>query len=179
MLSSGILRSTPDWSGFQMSASSFLFFDCVGSSLLCSGFLWLLWGGATLPCNVCASQWSGSSCCGAQALSQASIVAAHGLSSCGPRAWLLHGTVGFSQTKDWTFILCIVRWTPNHWTTREVCQCLRRLTKAWELFGGPVIRTRCILCWALGLIPGWWTKIPQALWHGWNTYIHTYIKIRF
>ena len=104
--------------------------------------------------------------------SQDSVVAAHGLSSCDPRAWLLHGTEGFSQTRDWTCVLCIVRWMPNHWTTREVCQCLLRLAKAWELFGGPVTRTRRVLCWAPGLIPGWETKIPQASWHGWNTCIN-------
>ena len=81
--------------------------------------------------------------------SQASAVAAHGLRS------VVQG-LGCSMAQ-WAFprpALCIVRQIPNRWTTREVCQCLLKLTKAWELFGGPVIRTWCILCWALGLIPG-------------------------
>ena len=40
--------------------------------------------GATLRCGVWASHCSGFSCCGVQALGgQASVVVAHGLSSCG------------------------------------------------------------------------------------------------
>ena len=43
--------------------------------------------GATLCCGVQASHYGGFSCCGAWALgTRASVVAAHGLSSCGLRA---------------------------------------------------------------------------------------------
>ena len=62
-------------------------FGCVGSSLLCVGFLWLRWVGATLCCSAWASHCSGVSCCRAWALGvRASVVAARGLSSCGSRA---------------------------------------------------------------------------------------------
>ena len=44
-------------------------------------------GGATLCCGAQASYCSGFSCCGARALGvQASVVVAHGLSSCGSQA---------------------------------------------------------------------------------------------
>ena len=59
-------------------------FGCVGSSLLHMGFLQLHRAGATLRCGARASHCSGFSCCGARALgAQASVVVAHGLSSCG------------------------------------------------------------------------------------------------
>ena len=32
-----------------------------------------------------------------------------------------------------------------------------------EFPGGPVVRTQCFHCWGLGSIPGWQTKIPQAM----------------
>ena len=79
-------------------------FGCVGSSLLCAGFLQLRRAGATLCCGVWVSHCGGFSYCGAQALgAQASVVVARGLrscgsqalerrlSSCGARAQLLHG----------------------------------------------------------------------------------------
>ena len=72
-------------------------FGCVGSSLLCAGFLQLRRAGATLRCGARASCCRGFSCCGTWALgAQASVVVAHGLqarrlSSCGARAQLLHG----------------------------------------------------------------------------------------
>ena len=53
-------------------------FGCVGSSLLCAGFLWLRWAGATLHCGARASHWGGFSCCGARALGT-SVVVARGL----------------------------------------------------------------------------------------------------
>ena len=64
---------------------SFCFcFGCVGSSLLCAGFLQLQWAGATLRCGVRASHCSGFSCCRAWALgTRASVVATRGLSSFG------------------------------------------------------------------------------------------------
>ena len=73
-------------------ASSFFFFKLV--------YFWLHWvfiaarglplvaarGGATLRCGAQASHCGGFSCCGARAPGvQASVVVAHGLSSCG--AW--------------------------------------------------------------------------------------------
>ena len=56
-------------------------FGCVGSLLLCMGFLWLRRAEATLHCSVQASHYSGFSCCGARALGMwASVVVAHRLS---------------------------------------------------------------------------------------------------
>ena len=61
-------------------------FDCTGSLLLCVGFPLLQRVGATLHCSVGASHCGGFSC-GERALGlQASAVAAHRLSSCGPLA---------------------------------------------------------------------------------------------
>ena len=63
------------------------FFGCVGSSLLHAGFLWLQRVGATVRCGVWASHCGGFSCCRARALgTRASVVVAHGLSSCGSQA---------------------------------------------------------------------------------------------
>ena len=62
-------------------------FGCVGSSLLCTGFLWLRREGITLCCRARASHCGGFSCCRARALgARASVVVARGLSSCGTRA---------------------------------------------------------------------------------------------
>ena len=62
-------------------------FGCVGSLLLCAGFLQLWRAGATLRCSAQVSHCSGFSCCGARALgARASVVVARGLSSCGSRA---------------------------------------------------------------------------------------------
>ena len=47
--------------------SSFIVFSCTGSPLLCSGFLWLRWVGATLHCGAWASHCNGCSYFGAQA----------------------------------------------------------------------------------------------------------------
>ena len=38
----------------------------------------------------------------------------------------------------------------------------------WEFPGGPVARTWCFHCWGPGSIPGWGTKILQAVWLGQN-----------
>ena len=66
----------------------FLFiFGCVGSSLLCTGFLQLWQAGATLRCSARASHCSGFSCCKAWALGAwPSVVVAHRHSSYGSRA---------------------------------------------------------------------------------------------
>ena len=62
-------------------------FGCTGSSLLSASFLQLWRVGATLRCGARASHCGGFSCCGAQALGAwASVLAAHGLGSCGSRA---------------------------------------------------------------------------------------------
>ena len=73
---------------FKINLFIYLFiFGCIGSSLLCVGFLWLLRAGAALHCGEWASHCGGFSCCGARALgTQASLVVARGLSSCGSRA---------------------------------------------------------------------------------------------
>ena len=61
-------------------------FGCVGSSLLRVGFSLVAESGATLRCGAQASHCGGFSC-GAWALgTRASVVVAHGLSSCGTRA---------------------------------------------------------------------------------------------
>ena len=72
-------------------SAPFLFFyftfGYIGSSLLRSGFLSLCGVGATLHCGAQASHCGGFSCCGAWALgTRASVVVAHGLSSCGSQA---------------------------------------------------------------------------------------------
>ena len=70
----------------------YFIFGCIGSLLLCTGFLQLWRAGATLRCGAHASHFGGFSCCGARALgTQASVVVVHGLSSCGSRAQLLRG----------------------------------------------------------------------------------------
>ena len=67
-------------------------FGCVGSSLLCAGFLQLQRAGATLCCGAWAPHCSGFSCCRAWSLgTRASVVVARRPSSCGTRAQLLRG----------------------------------------------------------------------------------------
>ena len=62
-------------------------FACVGSSLLRVCFLQLQRARATLRCGAWTSPCGGFSCWGAQALgARASVVVAHGLSSCGLHA---------------------------------------------------------------------------------------------
>ena len=62
----------------------YFIFGCVGSSLLCAGFLYLWQAGATLRCGTWASHCGGFSCCRAQALGTwASVVVVQRLSSCG------------------------------------------------------------------------------------------------
>ena len=55
----------------------YFIFGCIGSSLLHTGFLWLLQAAAALRCGVQASHCGGFSCCGARTLgAQASVVVA-------------------------------------------------------------------------------------------------------
>ena len=88
--------------------------------------------GATFHCSAWASHCGGFSYCGAQALgTQASVVVASGLSSCGSRA-LEHRLsscgaralvaprhVGSSWTRARTRVPCIGRRILNHCATRE------------------------------------------------------------
>ena len=111
----------------------YLFFSCVGSSLLHTGFLQLRRTGATLHCSARASHCSGFSCCKAQALERA------GFGSCGTwtqQLWLSGSRaqtqqlwraglvapwhVGSSQTRPRTRVPCTGRQILNHCTTREV-----------------------------------------------------------
>ena len=70
----------------SLASLSLSVFCCSGSSLLCAGFLSLQRAGATLHCGAQASRCGGFSC-GAQALgTQASVIAACRISSCGSLA---------------------------------------------------------------------------------------------
>ena len=62
-------------------------YGCIGSSLLCAGFLWLQRMGVTPRCGAWSSHCGGFFCCGTRALgAQASVVVVRRLSSCGTRA---------------------------------------------------------------------------------------------
>ena len=37
---------------------------------------------------------------------------------------------------------------------------------SWKFLGGPGVKILCFHCWGPGSIPGWGTKIPQAMWCG-------------
>ena len=65
----------------------YFIFGCIGSSLCAWAFLSLRRAGATLRCGAQAFHCDGFSCCRARALGVwASVVVAHGLSSCGSQA---------------------------------------------------------------------------------------------
>ena len=90
----------------------FFIFGCVGSSLLCEGFLQLRQVGATPHRGARASHHLGLSCCGAQAPdAQAQQLWLTGLAA--PRH------VESSQTRARTRVLCIGRHILNHCATRE------------------------------------------------------------
>ena len=83
----------------SLSLSLFFFFGCIGFSLLCARAFSSCFTQGLLFVAAQASHCGGFSCCGAWALgAQASIVAAHGLSSCGTQA-LEHA--GFSSCSAW------------------------------------------------------------------------------
>ena len=66
----------------------YLFLAALGLCCYTRAFLYLWLAGATLQCGAWASQCSGFSCCGPQALGTwASVVVARGLSICG--SWAL------------------------------------------------------------------------------------------
>ena len=72
---------------FNLFILFYLFLAALG--LFCCAWVFSSCGkrGATLHCSVWASHCSGFSCCGARALvARASVVLAHGLSSCGSQA---------------------------------------------------------------------------------------------
>ena len=106
-------------------------FGCVGSSVLCVGFLQLRRAGISLRCGAWAS-CGGFFCCGARVLGAwASVVVACGLR----QLWLVGSRaqtqqlwctglvapwhVGFSRTRARTCVPCIGRWILNHCATRE------------------------------------------------------------
>ena len=84
---------------------SLFIFGFFGSLLLHTGVLQLRRLGATLCRGVLASHCGAFSCCGAWALgAQASVVVAHGLSSCGSRAlehWLSSCGTRLSCSTAW------------------------------------------------------------------------------
>ena len=74
-------------STFPLFLKKFIYLFMAVLGLGCLGFLQLWRAGATLRCGAGASHCGGFSCCRARALgAQASVVVAHGLSSCGSRA---------------------------------------------------------------------------------------------
>ena len=116
----------------------FFIFGCIGSSLLCVGFLQLWRAGAALPCGAWAlgAQASvivarGLSSCGLQAL-------AHRLSSCGARAQLLCGMWESSLTRARTHVACIGRRILNYCATKEALSSLFRLSQSKVLFHVPI-----------------------------------------
>ena len=77
---------------------------------------------------VLASHRRGFSCCRAQAVgTRASVVAAHGLSSCGAQALDTLRHVGSSPTRDWTHDPCTGRQIPIHCNTAEVWWSLLKI----------------------------------------------------
>ena len=97
---------------FVLSFIYLFIFGCVGSSLLCEGFLQLRRAGATLHRGARASHYRGLSCCGAQAPD----AQAQQLWLTGPAA---PRHVGSSRTGARTRVPCIGRWILNHCATRE------------------------------------------------------------
>ena len=104
-----------------------LHFERVGSSLLRADLLWLQGAGSAL-------RWvsGGGSLVAVQGVSLRGLLSLWGTSSRvqAQYLWCLSlvapSNVGFSWTRDQTHVLCIGRWIPNHWATREV------LTKNFE-----------------------------------------------
>ena len=92
-------------------------FGCIGSSMLCTGFLQLRRAGATPHRGARASHHRGLSRCGAQAPD----ALAQQLWLTGPAA---PRHVGSSQTRAQTRVPCIGRQTLNHCATREALDLL-------------------------------------------------------
>ena len=99
----------------------FLFFGCIGSSLL-RGLSLGVAAGATLSCSAWASHCGGFSCCRARALgTQASVVVTHGLSC--------SAACGIFPDQARTRVPCIGRQIPNHCATREALSLNSSLTQ--------------------------------------------------
>ena len=82
---------------------SYLFLAALGLRCYVWAFFQLWRAGAALHCGMCASHCSGFSCCRARALGmRASVVVAHGLSSCGARALECR----LSSCGAWAQLLC-------------------------------------------------------------------------
>ena len=114
-----------DFSFFFFNYFYLFIFGCVGSSLLCMGFLQLRQAGATLHCSARASHCSGFSCCGAQALGvQAQQLWLMGYRAQAQQLWhtglVAPWHVGSSWTSARTCVPCIGRQILNHCATREV-----------------------------------------------------------
>ena len=116
---------------FTIALSMFFFLiylficGCIGSSLLCAGFLQLRPAGATVHCSAWASHCGGFSCCGAWAqarsLQQLRLVGSRAQAQQLWRTGLVAPWhVGSSRTMARTRVPCIGRWILNHCTTREV-----------------------------------------------------------
>ena len=91
----------------------FLFtFGCTGSSLLCTGFLYLLWA----RCSGFSLQWL--------LLLQSMVFGVHELQKLGCMGLAVPWNVGSSWTRDQTRVPCIGRQILYYWATREV----------WKLF---------------------------------------------
>ena len=93
--------------------------------LLHMGFLSLLPAGPSLPCGAQGFLCGGFSCCttwvqacGLQAYGSQALE--YRLSMLCAEAYLPHGHVGSSWTRDRTCVTYTGRWILNHWTTREV-----------------------------------------------------------
>ena len=87
-------------------------------------FLYLRWVGASLQL-LCEGFWLwGFFCCRAWVWGRVGFSSWSEwaldcwLSSCGTDLVALRH-VGSSWTRNWTRVICIGRWTPNYWTTRE------------------------------------------------------------
>ena len=103
----------------------FLFIFCVGSSLLCAGFLQLQRAGATLCCGVQASHCGGFSHCRAWALGMRAQQLWLTVSRMQAQQLWCMGLVApwhvrSSRTRAQTCVPCIGRQILNHCTTREV-----------------------------------------------------------
>ena len=99
------------------------FLAALGLCHCASGFLQLRRTGATLRCSAWASHCGGFSCCKTRALgTRASVVVAHGLSSC---STLAPERVGFSSCGAWAQQLQLVdsrTWAQQLWRTDLVAR---------------------------------------------------------
>ena len=110
-------------------------FGCTGSSLLCMGFLWFQWVGATLRYppllesgySRVSEEGTGFSCCRAWAPGHSGFrgcvlwAPEHRLKSYGTGVSIALKHMESSQTRNQTCIVpCISRQILNHWRAREI-----------------------------------------------------------